>query len=184
MRVVSLWAFAIALVAVQPAAALAQQAANETARTPDVPYIPTPDVIVQKMLTMAHVGKNDIVYDPGCGDGRIVIAAVKQFGARGVGIDIDPARIQDARENAVKAGVADRVTFLNQDLFQSDLREATVVMLYLFQSLNLQLRPKLLAELKPGSRIVSHAFDMGDWKPEEKVQLEGRLVYKWTVPKR
>jgi ribosomal protein L11 methylase PrmA len=129
------------------------------------------------------VGPGDIVYDLGSGDGRIVIAAVKDFGAaRGTGIDIDPTRIQEATTNAKTAGVTDRVRFLNQDLFETDFREATVVTLYLLPSLNLKLRPKLLAELKPGTRIVSHSFDMGDWKPEQSLEVQGRNVYFWTVP--
>lgn len=163
-------------------AAPAQQTGTRTTNWLDIAYVPTPPAVVQEMLTVAHVGKDDVVYDLGSGDGRIVIAAAKQFGARGVGIDLDPVRIREARENALKAGVADRVTFLNEDLFETDFKEATVVTLYLLQSLNVKLRPKLLSELRPGTRIVSHAFDMGDWAPEKTLQIDGRLIYFWTVP--
>jgi len=184
-RLMPWWALVIALVAVAPPSATsAQQTAPQAPRTPDVPFIPTPDAVIQEMLSGTHVGKDDVVYDLGCGDGRIVIAAARQFGARGVGVDIDPARIQEARENAEKAGVASRVTFLNQDLFQTDFKDATVVVLYLLPDLNLRLRPKLLAELKPGSRIVSHAWDMGDWAPERSLNINGRLLFFWTVPER
>ena len=162
---------------------LAQQAGQ--LRTPDVIFVPTPPEVVETMLKVAKVGKGDVIYDLGSGDGRIVIAAVKDFGAaRGTGIDIDPQRIKEANENATKAGVTDRVRFLNQDLFETNLSDATVVTLYLLPSLNLKLRPKLMAELKPGTRIVSHAFDMGDWKPEQEIDVNGRRVYFWTIPKR
>lgn len=184
-RLLSSSALVIALAAAaQPAAAPGQQAARQTSRRPDVAFIPTPAAVIQEMLAGAHVGKDDVVYDLGCGDGRIVIAAAKQFGARGVGIDIDPVRIQEARENAEKAGVASRVTFLIQDLFQTDFKEATVVTLYLLPDLNLKLRPRLLAELKPGTRIVSHAWDMDDWVPERAINVNGRLLFFWTVPER
>jgi SAM-dependent methyltransferase len=162
-----------------------QPAAQPRLREPDVIYVPTPLEVVAAMLKVAKVGPGDIVYDLGSGDGRIVIAAIKDFGAlRGTGIDIDPVRIKEANENAERARLTDRVRFLNQDLFETDLREATVVTLYLLPSLNLKLRPKLLAELKPGSRIVSHSFDMGDWKPEQTLNINGRMVYFWTVPAR
>jgi len=156
-------------------------------RKPDVHYVPTPEEVVEKMLEMANVGKNDVVYDLGCGDGRIVITAAKKYGARGVGVDIDPQRIKESNENARIAGVTDRVKFLQQDLFEIDFSEATVVTLYLLPALNLRLRPKLLRDLKPGSRIVSHAFDMGDWKPEKVVNVPGdidqdRTIYYWVVP--
>lgn len=162
--------------------AAAQTAAP--ARTPDVIYVPTPEEVVEAMLKVANVTKDDVVYDLGCGDGRIVIAAALKYGARGVGIDIDPQRIAEANANAKKAGVADRVKFMQADLFTSNFSEASVVTLYLLPSLNVKLRPKLLSELKPGSRIVSHAFDMGDWQPQQKLEVEGRTVYYWTVPKR
>ncbi|MGE3840176.1 MAG: cyclopropane-fatty-acyl-phospholipid synthase family protein [Vicinamibacterales bacterium] len=159
------------------------QAAAPT-RTPDVIYVPTPEVVVDAMLKVAKVTKDDVVYDLGCGDGRIVIAAAQKYGARGVGIDIDPQRIAEANANAKKAGVTERVKIMQADLFTTNLSEATVVTLYLLPSLNVKLRPKLLSELKPGTRIVSHAFDMGDWQPEQKLEVEGRTVYYWTVPKR
>jgi ubiquinone/menaquinone biosynthesis C-methylase UbiE len=155
-----------------------------TALARDVPYVPTPDAVVDRMLEVAKVGPNDVVYDLGSGDGRIVIAAARKYGARGVGIDIDPQRIREAQDNARKAGVTGRVEFRQGDLFKADIREATVVTLYLLGSVNLQLRPKLLAELKPGTRVVSHAFQMGDWKPAEVHRVERASVYYWVVPER
>jgi len=151
-------------------------------RQPDVVFVPTPPEVVEAMLKAAKVSKTDVVYDLGCGDGRIVIAAAKNFGARGVGIDIDPQRIAEATDNAKKEGVTSRVTFLQQDLFTADIREATVVTLYLLPSLNVKLRPRLMDQLRPGTRIVSHAFDMGDWEPEQKIDVNGRTVYTWTIP--
>lgn len=178
-------ALSIALVAQGVPATAQQVTAPPRLHEPDVIYVPTPPEVVAAMLEVAKVGRGDIVYDLGSGDGRIVVAAVKDFGAaRGTGIDIDPTRVSEANENARLAGVVDRVQFLNQDLFETDLREATVVTLYLLPSLNLRLRPKLLAELKPGSRIVSHSFDMGDWAPEQTLNVSGRMVYFWTVPER
>jgi len=158
-------------------------------RTPDVIFVPTPQDVVDVMLKIAKVTKNDVVYDLGSGDGRIPITAAKTYGARAVGIDIDPDRIRDANENLKMAAAADRtilqrVKFLNQDLFSTDISEATVVTLYLLPSLNLKLLPKLNKELKPGTRVVSHAFDMGpDIKPKmEPVNVNGRTVYYYTVP--
>jgi SAM-dependent methyltransferase len=162
--------------------ATAAQQPSTPLRHPDVIYLPTPPEVVDAMLKMAKVTKDDLVYDLGCGDGRIVIAAAKQFGARGIGIDIDPQRIKEAEENAKAAGVTDRVSFKLGDLFEEDLRPANVVTLYLLTSLNLKLKPKLLSELRPGTRVVSHQFDMGDWKPDESVDLSGRHVYLWTIP--
>ncbi len=159
-----------------------QQRATKPLRKPDIYFVPTPPEVVRAMLRMAGVKKGDVVYDLGCGDGRIIIAAAQEFGVRGVGIDIDPERIKEAKENAKKAGVEKLVEFRNEDLFESDFRDATVVTLYLLERLNEKLRPKLLAELKPGSRIVSHAFGMGDWPPEKTEDVEGRMVYMWTVP--
>jgi ribosomal protein L11 methylase PrmA len=161
--------------------ALAQEA---PARRPDVIYVPTPEAVVEAMLQVANVTKNDIVYDLGCGDGRIPVTAAKKYGARGVGIDIDPQRIKEANANVEKNGVGDRVKIVQGDLFEQDLSQATVVTLYLLPSLNVKLMPKLMKELKPGTRIVSHAFDMGDWKPEKELDVEGRKVYFWTIPKR
>jgi SAM-dependent methyltransferase len=160
--------------------ALAAQA-QPTSRTPDVGFVPTPEDVVAGMLRLAKVKRSDVVYDLGSGDGRIVIQAAKRYGARGVGIDINPERIEEATRNARSAKVADRVRFLNQDLFESDLGEATVVTLYLLPRLNLKLRPKLLAELKPGTRIVSHGFDMGDWKPDGVAQIGPTTIYLWTI---
>jgi SAM-dependent methyltransferase len=151
-------------------------------REPDVIYVPTPVPVVNEMLRLANVKPNDVVYDLGSGDGRIVIAAAKERGARGIGIDINPERIQEANQNAEKAGVSDRVEFRQQDLFQADFSDATVVTLYLLPRLNVKLRPKLLKELKPGTRIVSHQFDMGDWPPQQVVEVDGRTVYYWVVP--
>lgn len=152
-------------------------------REPDVHFVPTPQAVVDEMLRVAKVGPRDKLYDLGSGDGRIVITAAKKFGTRGVGIEIDPELIQEAQSNARRAGVADRVEFRQQDLFLTDLRDATVISLYLLPSLNLRLRPKLLS-LKPGTRIVSHAFDMGDWQPDKVVQVGGNTIYFWTVPAR
>ncbi len=133
------------------------------------------------MLKLANVTKADTVYDLGCGDGRIVITAAKQFGAHGVGVDINPERIQEANENARRAGVADKVKFIEGDLFTADIRPATVVMLYLLPSVNLKLRPRLLSDLKPGTRVVSHSFDMDDWKPDQAVMAEGAQLFLWVI---
>jgi SAM-dependent methyltransferase len=162
------------------AAAHAQQAAPPL----DVPFVPTPTDAVSAMLKLAAVGKDDVVYDLGSGDGRIVITAARRYGARGVGIDVDPARIADGERNARAAGVAGRVRFVNQDLFDADIGDATVVTLYLLPRLNLRLRPKLLAELKPGTRVVSYGFDMGEWAPERSVEVGSSVVHLWIVPPR
>jgi SAM-dependent methyltransferase len=154
------------------------------ARSPDVIFVPTPNDVVNKMLEMARVTAKDIVYDLGCGDGRIVITAAQKYGARGVGIDIDPQRIREARENASRGKVNDKVRFVQADLFEADISEATVVTLYLLTELNLKLRPKLMADLKPGTRVVSHAFAMGDWKPERSERVDGAAVYLWRIPPR
>lgn len=148
----------------------------------DVPFVPTPEEVVDEMLKLAGITKNDVLYDLGCGDGRIVVTAAKRYGIRGVGVDIDPERIQEANANAKAAGVADRTRFIEKNLFDADIHEATVVTLYLLPSVNEKLRPKLLKELKPGTRIVSHQFDMGDWKPDKKVEIGYRTLYLWTVP--
>ena len=162
-------------------AALAQT--REPAHPPDVPYVPSPNAVVNAMLKLAGVTKADTVYDLGCGDGRIVITAAQQFGAHGVGIDINPERIDEAQANAKNAGVENLVTFREGDLFDADIHAATVVTLYLLPDVNLRLRPKLLHDLKPGTRIVSHSFEMGDWKPDRQVAVEGRQIYLWTIPK-
>ena len=180
-------ALAPGLAAAQPAglpSPPAPAAAPAPARTPDVIYVPTPEDVVEAMLNVAKVTKDDVVYDLGCGDGRIVVTAAKKHGASGVGIDIDPQRIQEAKANALKAGVTAKVKFMQADLFTSDISQATVVTLYLLPTLNVKLMPKLMAELKPGTRIVSHAFDMGDWAPEQELEVNGRHVYYWTIPKR
>ena len=148
----------------------------------DVPFVPTPEPVVAGMLEMAKVGPKDVVYDLGSGDGRIVIIAARRHGARGVGIDIDPKMIEVARENARRAGVTARVEFREGDLFTADISEATVVTLYLLPRINLELRPKLLSELKPGTRIVSHGFDMGDWLPAATRTVGTSTVYYWVVP--
>lgn len=163
-----------------PPPALAEKP-QPAARTPDVIFVPTPQEVVDAMLKVANVKKGDVLYDLGSGDGRIVVTAAKRFGVRGVGIDIDPERIAEARENARKAGVEHLVQFMQADLFQTDIGKATVVTLYLLPRLNVKLRPKLFAELPNGTRIVSHAFDMGDWEPEQHLKVDGRDVYYWTI---
>src|SRR5580700_10439897 len=154
----------------------------------DVPYVPTTEAAVKAMLRLAEVKRTDIVYDLGCGDGRIVIAAAKEYGAHGVGIDINPERIQEAEENAKKAGVDRLVRFEENDLFNADIHQATVVTLFLLDTINMKLRPKLLKDLKPGTRIVSNTFDMGDWKPDRELTVGGPVegfsishkLYLWT----
>ena len=170
-----------------PAPAPAAPAAAEPAspakplRDPDVIYVPTPQNVVDAMLKMANVTSSDVVYDLGSGDGRIPITAAQKYGARAVGIDINPERIKEANANLAKANVGDKVRFLNQDLFETDLRPATVITLYLLPSLNQKLIPKL-KQLKPGTRIVSHSFDMGtEWPPEKTEDVQGRMIYYWTI---
>jgi ribosomal protein L11 methylase PrmA len=184
-------AVAAALLAAAPAAALeqtspyqqlAQAQPRRPAQQPDVIFVPTPHEVVDDMLRLANVRKGDILYDLGSGDGRIAIAAAKKFGIKAVGIDIDPERIREAAENARKAGVTNLVEFRQEDLFKADFREATVVTLYLLPDLNVKLRPRLWEELKPGTRIVSHQFDMGTWKAEKRLESNGRVVYFWTIP--
>ncbi len=181
------------VVALLSVTAVAAQTAKPR-REPDVPFVPTTEPAVQAMLKLADVKKTDVVYDLGCGDGRIVIAAAKNFGARGVGIDINPVRINEAKENAKKAGVENRVRFEENDLYQADFHEATVVTLFLLPEVNLKLRPKLLAQLKPGTRIVSNTFDMGDWKADKEATVGdsaddddsylSHKLYLWIVPPR
>ena len=153
----------------------------------DVPYVPTPHEVVAQMLALAAPTKNDVLYDLGSGDGRIVITAAQKFGTRGIGVDLDPNRIQEANANAKQAGVTDRVQFLRQDLFKTDLRPANVLTLYLLPSVNLELRPKLFEQLRPGTRIVSHAFTMGEWEPDSTVTVDRgdgltSTVYYWVMP--
>ena len=165
-------------------------AAAQPRRTLDVPYLPTTPDAVAAMLKLAHLSGADVLYDLGCGDGRIVIAAAKTYGAHAVGVDLDPDRIMEARDNAKKAGVEKLVRFEEKDLFQADIHEASVVTLFLLSSVNMRLRPKLLEELKPGTRVVSNTFMMGDWKPDREVTVGGppslgdfsRQLYLWIVP--
>jgi SAM-dependent methyltransferase len=161
-------------------------------RTPDVPYVPSSEEAVDAMLKLADVKRTDIVYDLGCGDGRIVVAAASTYGARAVGIDIDPERIAQAKENAKRAGVENLVRFEENDLFQADIHEASVVTLFLLSSVNRRLEPKLRRELRPGSRIVSNTFRMGDWKADKEFTVGGtagplefsKHLYLWIVPAR
>jgi ribosomal protein L11 methylase PrmA len=162
--------------------AFAQTAAPS--RRPDVIFVPTPQPVVEAMLQVANVTRNDMVYDLGCGDGRIPITAARKYGAHGVCFDIDPDRIKDATANVASNNVGNLVKVVQGDLFEQDLSGASVVTLYLLPSLNVKLMPKLMKELKPGTRIVSHAFDMGDWKPEKELDVDGRKVYFWTIPKK
>ncbi len=150
----------------------------------DVPYVPTPQSVVDGMLSLADVKEGEVVYDLGCGDGRIVITAAKEFGATGIGVDLNPERIREANANADEANVADKVTFYEGDLFNFDFSKADVLTLYLLPDVNLKLRPKIQAEMKPGSRVVSHAFTMGDWQPNEQINVDGRTVYLWIIPER
>jgi SAM-dependent methyltransferase len=167
------------------AAAPALFAQSSPSTTPDVIYVPTPQAVVDAMPNGAGVTASDIVYDLGSGDGRIVITAAKKYGARGVGVEIDPALVKTAIENATAAGVSDRVRFLTGNLFAADVSEATVVTLYLLQSINERLRPKLVRELKPGTRVVSHVFNMGpEWPPEKVLVVERSRIFFWTIPDR
>jgi len=168
-------ALAVAMMAVLEAAQ------KPAAPTPDIHYVPTSGRVADAMLKLARVTANDVVYDLGSGDGRIVIAAAKTFGARGVGVELDAELVKEARKNAMKAGVSDRVTFVQDDLFKTNLSDATVVTLYLSNSINMRLRSLLQQQLKPGSRVVSHRFEMGDWKPDATVRLEGTSVHLWTI---
>lgn len=177
------WALGLALIVSLMAFCGAAQAQS---KKPDVEYVPTPHHVVADMLRLAGTRKEDVVYDLGCGDGRVVIMAAKEYGTRGVGVDIDPQRIAESRENARQAGVVDRVQFLQQNLFETDVREATLVTLYLLPQLNRQLRPRLLSDLRPGTRVVSHDFDMGEWHPDKVIQVPGasyeHTVYYWVIP--
>ncbi|WP_173932624.1 class I SAM-dependent methyltransferase [Chelativorans sp. Marseille-P2723] len=154
----------------------------EPERYLDVPFVPTDEEAVDAMLKLAKVGSKDVLYDLGSGDGRIVIAAAKERNARAIGVEIDPVRIADAMEYAGWAGVEYLVDFIEEDIFTADIREATVVTLYLLESVNAQLRPRLLNELRPGTRVISHAFHMGDWKADDWIKLNGTTIYKWIVP--
>ncbi len=176
----------VATVACAPGAGSSRAAAGAErapSRKPDVRYEPSPSEVVRTMVQIADVRPGDVVYDLGCGDGRVVIEAAK-LGARGVGVDIDPERVREARANARAAGVEDRVEIREGDLFETDVSQASVVMLFLQRDLNLRLRPRLLAQLQPGARVVSHWHDMGDWKPQRTISVAGRNVYLWTIPPR
>jgi SAM-dependent methyltransferase len=153
----------------------------------DVPFVPTPPEVVDEMLRLAGVKAGDVLYDLGCGDGRIVIAAAKRYGVKAVGIDIDPVRISESNDNAAKAGLAGKVRFVQQDLFEADFKDATVITMYLLTSVNLRLRPKLLTDLRPGTRLVSHSFEMGEWRPDKTTVVttsfhDQRDVHFWIVP--
>ena len=158
--------------------------ADADGKKPDVIYVPTPQPVVDAMLKLAKVGKGDVLYDLGSGDGRIPITAAREHGIRAVGIEIDPERIAEANANIARENVGNLVTIRSGDLFEADFSDATVVTLYLLDSLNEKLRPKLLRELKPGTRIVSHMFRMGDWEPEAEQNIDGSMIYLWTVPPR
>ena len=161
-------------------------ATSQTAPPPRAPFVATPYDVVERMLTLAKVGPGDVVYDLGSGDGRIVIAAAQKFGARGVGVDIDPARVAESEDNAKRAGVEGRVTFKLQDALKTDVSDATVVTLYMLSAINVKLRPILTSQLRPGARIVSHSFAMGDWEPEHVDTFRDaagtvRTLYLWTA---
>ncbi|MCW5977555.1 MAG: class I SAM-dependent methyltransferase [Bryobacteraceae bacterium] len=164
------------------AVALAPLALPQASNYEEVPYVPSEQWVVDEMLRLARVTKDDVVYDLGCGDGRIVITAARKFGARGVGVELRPELVSLANHNARMAGVSDRVRFIREDVFKTDLRPATVVALFLLPAVNDGLRPKFLKELRPGSRIVSHAFPVGDWKPDTLLEKDGRKIYLWTMP--
>lgn len=155
-------------------------AAPAVPRELDVPYVPTPQAVVDKMLEMAEVKSGDVLIDLGSGDGRIPITAAQKYGVTALGVDLNPVRVNEAKANAERAGVADKVTFREEDLFKTDLSKATVITMYLLSRVNMELRPALM-KLKPGTRIVSHAFDMGDWQPDKSVKVDGRDVYLWIV---
>jgi SAM-dependent methyltransferase len=181
---------ALALVTVGALSLMAQNAAAPKPRDPDVPYVPTTPEAVEAMLKLGDVKKTDVLYDLGCGDGRIVVTAAKNFGTRGVGIDIDPQRIKEAKENAKRNGVEHLVRFEQGDLFEANFAEATVVTLFLLPRINLKLKPRLLEQLKPGTRVVSNTFDMGEWKAEKEASVDNedfdtglsRKFFLWTIP--
>ena len=166
------------------ASAAGAQALDEVARPLDVPYVPTPMPVVDAMLDLAKVAKSDIVYDLGCGDGRIVVRAASRFGCRGVGVDLNPERVKEAKANAIKSNVTELTRFEVGDVFEFDFSAATVVTMYLLPNVNLRLRPRLLKELKPGTRIVSHDFHMGDWAPEVTREVNRSRIFLWTIPPR
>lgn len=165
--------------AAAPWSASARAAAR---RTPDVIYVPTPQRVVDRMLELCKPVAGDVLYDLGCGDGRIPITAAQRYGIPGVGIDIDPQRIKEANQNAAEAQVVEKVRFLEADLFESDFSAASIVTLYLLPSLNVKLRPQLFTQLRPGTRITSHAFDMADWQPDHFETVDGAEIYFWVLP--
>lgn len=178
---VGAFGLAIFLVPLAAPAPVPGSAWAETQRL-DVPYVPTPQPVVDKMLEMANVTGSDYVIDLGSGDGRIAVTAAKRYDAKAVGVDIDPERIKEARANAQAAGVEDKVQFKQEDLFKTDISKATVLTMYLIPNVNMKLRPRLLSELKPGTRIVSHNYDLGDWEPERRERVGHHTIYFWTVP--
>ncbi len=180
MRMMRLVCCLVLVFALAPPISSAQEA--KKLGKPNVIYVPTPPEVVDAMLKLADVHKGDVVYDLGCGDGRILVTAAKRYGVRGVGIDINPERIAEARESIRQAGVGNLVTLRNEDLFDTDIREASVVTLYLLAWVNRTLMPKLLRDLKPGTRIVSQTFGMGDWKPEKTETVAGHKIFLWTIP--
>ena len=180
MKILIALAAACSLAASAPLFAQAQK--QPATQYPDVIFVPTPQEVVEDMLRLANVQRGDVLYDLGSGDGRIAITAARKYGIKATGIDIDPERIREANENAKKAGVTNLVQFRQENLFTADFRDATVITLYLLPDLNVKLRPKLWNELKPGTRIVSHQFEMGAWKPEKRLESNGRTIYFWTVP--
>ena len=165
-----------------PLPLLAQAQKQPATQYPDVIFVPTPQEVVEDMLRLANVQKGDVLYDLGSGDGRIAITAARKYGIKATGIDIDPERIREANENAKKAGVTNLVQFRQEDLFTADFKDASIITLYLLPDLNVKLRPRLWSELRPGTRVVSHQFDMADWKPEKQLELNGRTIYFWTIP--
>ncbi len=168
-----------------PSSAASPAPTSKPLRSPDVIYVPTPPEVVEAMMKVANVREGDVLYDLGSGDGRIPIIAAQKYNVRrATGVEINPELIKEAQDNLKVAGVGDRVRFRNEDLFEANFSDASVVTLYLLPALNIKLLPKLLKELKPGSRIVSHAFAMGDWKPEQTLEVGGRAVYFWTIPTR
>jgi len=177
-------ALAAACILAAPVQLLAQAQKQPASQYPDVIFVPTPQDVVDDMLRLANVQKGDVLYDLGSGDGRIAITAARKYGVKATGIDIDPERIREANENAKKAGVTNLVQFRQENLFTADFSDATIITLYLLPDLNVKLRPKLWNELKPGTRIVSHQFEMGAWKPEKRLESNGRTIYFWTVPPR
>ena len=172
-------ALAVALAAEIPGAA--NQTQRPPARTPDIHFVPTRQSIADAMLRLAHVNSNDIVYDLGSGDGRIVITAAQKYGARGVGIELDPKLVRISRETAIEGAVEHKVAFLEGDLFTTDISAATVVTLYLSTTVNMRLEPKLKRELRPGARIVSQRFPIGNWPPDETIEAEGEKLFLWTI---